>query len=272
MLLSMGWSPTDTPNQLLPTSAAPSKKLTAIPTAKEDTLGIGASKSLSASSVFSKFGSKGLRFVTASKDGSEEVMRVKASKTEGGEFAGLLARLNAERQAAAAAVEVAEVTPADSAAPIESDGQEQVQEKKSKKRKRQAVEMDSPISVSSTQATPAVEPERAAPTTVVTPIERPASGRNAYVLTLLSVMTFILTVIATVQISSQVLESETNGFVFSARSSRHIRLHSDPFCLAIDRFDFSRYLPQRVASSVATASCHQTITRKQASCKNRRRR
>lgn len=96
MLLKMGWSPSHSAT-LTPDGPLQSKRLTSIPVAKEDTIGLGANKSggPSASSIFSKFGSKGLAFVTASKDGSAEVLRDKHNLTEGNHFAGLLQKLNA---------------------------------------------------------------------------------------------------------------------------------------------------------------------------------
>lgn len=101
MLLKMGWSPSHAAT-LTPEGPIQSKRLTSIPVAKEDTIGLGAAPNgPSASSIFSKFGSKGLSFVTASKDGSVQVMKDRNSLTEGGHFAGLLERLNAANKSAA---------------------------------------------------------------------------------------------------------------------------------------------------------------------------
>jgi outer membrane biosynthesis protein TonB len=88
MLLSMGWSPST--NTLNPDSAAQRKPSTVVPIAKEGTLGLGATRATVASSVFARFGSQGLKFVSAG--AKEEVLR--RAKTEGGDFGGLLARLN----------------------------------------------------------------------------------------------------------------------------------------------------------------------------------
>lgn len=126
MLQKMGWSPAHA-NTLTPDAPVLSKRLTSIPVAKEDTVGLGAPKNgPAASSIFSTFGSKGLSFVTASKDGSAEVLRERNSMTEGGHFAGLLEKLNAANkksepapaaEAAAAATTAVEAAPAPRPAP-----------------------------------------------------------------------------------------------------------------------------------------------------------
>lgn len=115
MLMKMGWSPAHSAT-LTPEGPIHSKRLTSIPVAKEDTIGLGASANgPSASSIFSKFGSKGLSFVTASKDGSVEVLRDRHNKTEGGHFAGLLERLNAANKSnnnSSSQLQSAEASPA----------------------------------------------------------------------------------------------------------------------------------------------------------------
>jgi hypothetical protein len=98
-LAHRGWTPESA--ALNPTTSAPAgrRALTSIPSAKDDTLGIGATPTTSASSVFAAFGSRaGLRFVTAG--ASDEVRRHR--KTEGGEFASLLDRLNTSASASPA--------------------------------------------------------------------------------------------------------------------------------------------------------------------------
>lgn len=111
-----------------------------VPIVKDDTRGLGANTpqaSASASSLFSAFGSKGLRFVSAG--ASNEL--IKRRITEGQDFSSLLQRLNesARKQLVDSATEA--VTPVQLTA--ESDlslsnvaAGEEKKERKSKKRKR----------------------------------------------------------------------------------------------------------------------------------------
>ena len=90
-----------------------------MPTAGQtETVGLGASKA-SASSIFSTFGSKGLRFVTAATDGTAEALAAKARATEGKDFASLLARLNAAAAASPAPESATEASGADTPADAE---------------------------------------------------------------------------------------------------------------------------------------------------------
>ncbi|GAA99088.1 uncharacterized protein L969DRAFT_48665 [Mixia osmundae IAM 14324] len=119
LLQQMGWSPASS-DRLNPESTAPPppKRLHKMPISKEDHLGIGATALTGlaesnaarqpstgtglgkAGSWFSAFGSKGLRFVTAGATAQSELE--KRHITDGGDFAGLLARLNAATPSASA--------------------------------------------------------------------------------------------------------------------------------------------------------------------------
>ena len=123
-----------------------------MPTAGQtETVGLGASKA-SASSIFSTFGSKGLRFVTAATDGTAEALAAKARATEGKDYASLLARLNAAASASPAPESATEASGADK--PVDS-------EPKRKKRRK------------------AAEPEAAGAETQIAVIEPVASTSSA---------------------------------------------------------------------------------------------
>lgn len=98
MLAKMGW--TGDAKGLTAAAPAQAKIFTRIPVAKEDTLGIGASK-IDTGALFSRLGTRGLAFVT----GGASKEQHRHSKTEGGEFSTLLARLNSASTTPAASRE-----------------------------------------------------------------------------------------------------------------------------------------------------------------------
>jgi len=89
LLKAMGWSPDS--QTLTPIAPDLNRSLHSVPVAKSDTLGIGATKHLTVSSIFSSFGSKTMRFVNAANH-SDDDRSPAVFKKDG--FDDLLARLN----------------------------------------------------------------------------------------------------------------------------------------------------------------------------------
>ena len=136
--------------------------------------------------MFSQFGSKGLRFVTASKDGSALVAQAKASLTEGGHFADLLSRLNQGSKKPEVQQEESEVSDSvqgkRKADELDSEAGLAKPERQKKKSKKNKTEIVDPMPAT-TEPVQAVEPattEEDKPT----PLARPVISRNAYVLLL----------------------------------------------------------------------------------------
>jgi hypothetical protein len=175
MLLSMGWSPSAT---TLNPNASPGQRKPVIPIAKEGTLGLGATRQTMASSVFSRFGSHGLKFVSAG--AREEQLR--RAKTEGNDFGGLLARLNSLAGGAKGKDEQDESGAKEEEDPSKEEKRKRKEAKREKKRKREEgdeeqQEKEEESSSTSTNNTPVLPPP--ASTSSSTP--RLLNPRMAYV-------------------------------------------------------------------------------------------
>ena len=193
-------------------------------------MGLGAKVGPSASSVFSQFGSKaGLRFVTASKDGSALVAATKANKTEGGHFADLLSRLNkAKEEKVEAKAEVDKIEEegevkkgkrkAEDQDPVAEGDLSKAERKKRKKEKKAALAAaESVVEEAEQDLKEAAIIQESKPDVIIPPVARAAIlSRNACVLSSLPNARLIF-----LQISSQIPQSERNGF--GCRSCWHSR-------------------------------------------------